>query len=88
MEHLERVSMQFVQIPPYISYFSLISLQLDISDSLVLAAAEQFISLGLKDTGYEYVNIDVRLRASLTFVNSQNFIPGLLGSTSSKSNYE
>ncbi|KAG9094800.1 hypothetical protein FRC06_010474, partial [Ceratobasidium sp. 370] len=30
----------------------------DISDSKVRAAADQFISLGLKDAGYTYVNID------------------------------
>jgi hypothetical protein len=33
----------------------------DISESQILAAATQFVSLGLKDVGYEYVNIDVSL---------------------------
>ena len=32
-----------------------------INDTKVLAAANSFISLGLKDAGYEYVNIDVRI---------------------------
>jgi alpha-galactosidase len=32
----------------------------DISDTKILAAAKQFVSLGLKDAGYQYVNIDVR----------------------------
>lgn len=31
----------------------------DINESKVLAAANQFVSLGLKDAGYEYINIDV-----------------------------
>lgn len=35
------------------------SIPLDINADKVLAAANQFISLGLKDVGYEYVNIDV-----------------------------
>ncbi|KAG8807266.1 hypothetical protein FRC17_004548, partial [Serendipita sp. 399] len=30
----------------------------DINEAKVLAAADQFISLGLKDVGYQYVNID------------------------------
>ncbi|KAG6866763.1 hypothetical protein C0991_011422 [Blastosporella zonata] len=30
----------------------------DINETKILAAANQFISLGLKDVGYEYVNID------------------------------
>lgn len=30
----------------------------DISEAKVLAAANQFVSLGLKDAGYQYVNID------------------------------
>jgi alpha-galactosidase len=30
-----------------------------ISESVILAAAKQFVSLGLKDAGYQYVNIDV-----------------------------
>lgn len=30
-----------------------------ISESVVLAAANQFVSLGLKDAGYQYINIDV-----------------------------
>ena len=33
----------------------------DISASKVIAAANQFVSLGLKNAGYQYVNIDVRL---------------------------
>jgi hypothetical protein len=32
----------------------------DISDVKIVAAANQLVSLGLKDAGYEYVNIDVR----------------------------
>lgn len=31
----------------------------DINEAKLLAAANQFISLGLKTAGYEYVNIDV-----------------------------
>jgi alpha-galactosidase len=31
---------------------------IDISEAKILAAANQFVSLGLKDAGYEYVNID------------------------------
>lgn len=34
---------------------------LDISEARILAAANQLISLGLKDAGYEYVNLDVSL---------------------------
>lgn len=52
--------MQFVRILLYLPIL-LICLQIDISDNLVLAAAQQFVSLGLKNAGYEYVNIDVRL---------------------------
>jgi hypothetical protein len=32
---------------------------LDVDESKVMAAAKSFVSLGLKDAGYEYVNIDV-----------------------------
>ena len=32
-----------------------------ISHDIILAAANQIVSLGLQDAGYEYVNIDVRL---------------------------
>ena len=39
----------------------------DINESNVLAAADQFISLGLKDAGYTYVNIDVRLNSTPGF---------------------
>lgn len=31
----------------------------DINEAKILAAANQFVSLGLKTVGYEYVNIDV-----------------------------
>lgn len=31
----------------------------DIDEEKVLAAANQLVSLGLKDVGFEYVNIDV-----------------------------
>ena len=34
--------------------------QCDIDQDLVVEAAELMVSLGLKDVGYEYVNIDVR----------------------------
>lgn len=40
---------------------------LDINEAKILAAANQFISLGLKDAGYQYVNIDVRLLLSYTY---------------------
>lgn len=33
---------------------------LDISESRLMLAANAFVSLGLKDVGYQYVNIDVR----------------------------
>src|SRR5689334_15560450 len=42
------------------SYVSI--LRLDISESRLMLAANAFVSLGLKDVGYEYVNIDVRRR--------------------------
>jgi alpha-galactosidase len=32
-----------------------------ISETAVLAAAQSFIALGLREAGYEYVNIDVCL---------------------------
>ena len=32
---------------------------LGISEAKVVAAANSFVSLGLKDAGYQYVNIDV-----------------------------
>ena len=32
---------------------------LDINEEKVVAAAEQFIALGLRNAGYEYINIDV-----------------------------
>lgn len=32
---------------------------LDISQNKTLAAAQSFIDLGLKDAGYEYINVDV-----------------------------
>lgn len=31
----------------------------DINEAKIIAAATQLLSLGLKDVGYEYVNIDV-----------------------------
>lgn len=31
----------------------------DINEAKIIAAASQLVSLGLKDAGYEYVNIDV-----------------------------
>ena len=31
----------------------------DINEAKILSVAGQFVSLGLKDAGYEYVNIDV-----------------------------
>lgn len=55
--HIDAVCSDSTSLSPNL----LICLQLDISDSLVLAAAQQFVSLGLKNAGYEYVNIDVRL---------------------------
>jgi alpha-galactosidase len=33
----------------------------DINATKVMIAAQAFVSLGLKDVGYEYVNIDVSL---------------------------
>lgn len=39
-------------------------LAIDIDEAKILAAANQFVSLGLKDAGYEYVNIDVRFLLS------------------------
>ena len=33
--------------------------ELDITEAKVLAAANQMVSLGLKDAGYQYINIDV-----------------------------
>jgi alpha-galactosidase len=33
----------------------------DITEAQVLAAAGKFVSLRLKDAGYQYVNIDVNL---------------------------
>lgn len=33
---------------------------LDISGDQILAAANQVVSLGLQDAGYEYINIDVQ----------------------------
>ncbi len=32
---------------------------IDINETKILAAANQFVSLGLKAVGYEYINIDV-----------------------------
>ena len=34
--------------------------ELDINETKVLNVADQFVSLGLKDAGYEYINLDVR----------------------------
>lgn len=43
-----------------LTYFQLhLNFHEDINESKVLAAANQFMSLGLKDAGYEYINIDV-----------------------------
>lgn len=36
----------------------------DINEAKILAAANQFISLGLKTAGYQYVNIDVRISSN------------------------
>lgn len=33
----------------------------DINEAKVLAAANQFVSLGLKAAGYQYINIDVSM---------------------------
>jgi alpha-galactosidase len=38
----------------------------DISETAVLAAAHLFVSLGLREAGYEYVNIDVCLQLLLS----------------------
>jgi hypothetical protein len=46
----------------------------DISETKVVAAANQFVSLGLKDAGYQYVNIDVRsLPSTSTLKNDYLF---------------
>lgn len=51
----------------------------DISEAKILAAADQFVSLGLKDAGYTYVNIDVGQTQSLhiySLTTSANRIAG------------
>jgi alpha-galactosidase len=39
----------------------------DISEEKVLSVALQFVSLGLRDVGYEYVNIDVCLSSTAIY---------------------
>lgn len=43
----------------------LLFLPVGISNDIILAAANQIVSLGLQDAGYEYVNIDVGLDPAL-----------------------
>lgn len=38
----------------------------DINEAKVLAAANSFVSLGLKDAGYQYVNIDVSITSCIS----------------------
>lgn len=52
----------------------------DISEAKILAAANQFMALGLKAAGYQYINVDVPDSASLTSLPySSNRIAGLCG---------
>lgn len=41
----------------------------DINAAKILAAANQMVSLGLKDVGYQYVNIDVRFLKCTRFLS-------------------
>ncbi len=54
----------------------------DINETKVLNAANQFISLGLADAGYEYVNIDVCAPAFFTCLWSQNYVSGRIAGRS------
>lgn len=45
-------------------YFLLTGI-LDINEEKILSAAQLIVALGLKDVGYEYVNIDVRTISGL-----------------------
>ena len=56
---------------------------LDINEEKVVAAAEQFIALGLRDAGYEYINIDVSRDSSGFDLVMLNFT-GLLVGTRTK----
>ncbi|KAG8742961.1 hypothetical protein FRC10_000583 [Ceratobasidium sp. 414] len=58
----------------------------DINDAKVRAAADQFVSLGLKDAGYKYVNIDVSdcmarfhdgIKSVADYVHSQGLLFGI-----------
>lgn len=56
-------------------------LSIDISEDKVIAAAKQFIALGLKEAGYQYINIDVSpgLTESYTLTKMVYRIAGLRG---------
>lgn len=59
--------MHMVAVSILMSFFGPVYLSLlpqDINEAKILAAANQFISLGLKTAGYQYVNIDVRISSS------------------------
>ncbi|KDQ27076.1 glycoside hydrolase family 27 protein [Pleurotus ostreatus PC15] len=47
----------------------------DINENKTLAAANQFVSLGLKDVGYEYVNIDVSSCMAHAHTSTKRIIP-------------
>lgn len=58
-----------------------------ISETAVLAAAQSFITLGLREAGYEYVNIDVCL-SPITLCDYPYHTSGLLVSVRSRPRYE
>jgi hypothetical protein len=57
-----------------------------ISETAVLAAARSFVTLGLREAGYEYVNIDVCLQRSFRLYPYH--ISGLLVSVQSRPGHE
>lgn len=61
-----------------VSNFGSESSSTDIDESSFLDAANQFVSLGLKDAGYEYVNIDVRSLLYPCFVRIADMLSLLL----------
>jgi hypothetical protein len=49
----------------------------EISETAVLSAAHSLVSLGLRKAGYEYVNIDVYISPTTTFIFPTLYLPHL-----------
>lgn len=85
MEHLECVWLLYAASLVQLSWFLITIFDSAISETKVIAAATQIISLGLKSAGYDYVNIDVNsvvfvaLLFEIFYLWFIFFLPGLLG---------